>query len=113
MFALILTGLKSFGGWIVGGLAIVGSIFVIAEEEKSKGALEQQTADSDATATRVVNETTAATQTEVKAVENENDSEKTVASLPVGGAAAELLANWQAPSAAVDSPSGAAKTSSD
>jgi hypothetical protein len=113
MWALILIPFKKFGGWIVAGLAIVASVFTVAEEEKSKGKLQQQTSDNDAEATKLVNDTNASAATQVKAVENENVAEKQVSNLPSGGAAAELLHDWQQPSASVNSASGPAKAGSD
>lgn len=113
MWALILASVKKFGGWILAALVIVGAVLGFAAEEKSKGKLEQQTADSDAIATRTINETNAATQTQVKAVENETKSQADVAALPDGAAAAELLRDWQQPGATVDSAGGAAKAGSD
>ena len=104
MWALLLSPVKKFGGWIVAALTIAAAIFGLAEEEKSKGKLEQQTADSDAIATRTINETTAAAATEVKAVTNETQAQSDVAALPDGAAAGELLNNWQRP--AVSSPGG-------
>ncbi len=77
MWAIIVTGAKRFGGWIVAALSFLAMLATVwltsrkvGKAEGQAEASEQRAADREAIAVRQVNEAREASEQQVKAVQN-------------------------------------------
>lgn len=80
MWALIGTGFKKFGGWILAAfsfLAMLATVWLssrkVGKAEAEANASEQRAGDREAIATREVNEAREASQREVEVIQGAND----------------------------------------
>jgi len=101
MTALILAGLKRFGGWILAALSIAGALFVALRSSRSVGkaeakaeAAEEQTKRNEEIAVREIDVAREAAKTEVETVKGANDVQANINRLDAGDAANKLRDKW-------------------
>lgn len=101
MTALLLAGLKRFGGWILAALSIAGALFVALRSSRSVGkaeakaeAAEEQTKRNEEIAVREIDVAREAAKTEVETVKGANDVQANINRLDAGDAANKLRDKW-------------------
>lgn len=101
MTALILAGLKRFGGWILAALSIAGALFVALRSSHSVGkaeakadAAEWETRRNEQIAIREIDVAREAAKTEVETVKGANDVQANINRLDAGDAANKLRDKW-------------------
>lgn len=101
MTALLLAGLKRFGGWILAALSIAGALFVALRSSHSVGkaeaqaeAAKEETKRNEEIAVREIDAAREAAKTEVETVKGANDVATNVNRLDAGDAANKLRDKW-------------------
>lgn len=101
MGAIIIAGLKRFGGWIVALLSLAGAIFVAMRSSASVGKSEAKAEAAQADAKRTeqiavqqIDAAREAAQTEVQTVKGANDVQANVNRLDAGDASSQLRDKW-------------------
>lgn len=97
MTALILAGLKRFGGWILAALSLAGALFVAMRSSRSVGkaeAAQAETKRNEEIAVREIDAARDAAKTEVETVKGANDVQTNVNRLDAGDAANKLRDKW-------------------
>ena len=101
MTAIILAGLKRFGGWILAALSIAGALFVALRSSRNVGkaeakadAAQAETKRNEEIAVREIDAAREAAKTEVETVKGANDVATNVNRLDAGDAANKLRDKW-------------------
>lgn len=101
MTAIILAGLKRFGGWIPAALSLAGALFVALRSSHSVGkaeakaeAAEEETKRNEEIAVREIDAARDAAKTEVETVKGANDVQANINRLDAGDAANKLRDKW-------------------
>lgn len=101
MGAIIIAGLKRFGGWILAALSLAGAVFVALRSSASVGKAEAKTEAAQADAKRTeqiavqqIDAAREAAQTEVQTVKGANDVQANVNRLDAGDASSQLRDKW-------------------
>ena len=92
MTAIILAGLRRFGGWILAALSIAGALFVAMRSSRSVGKAEAKR--NEEIAVREIDAARDAAKTEVETVKGANDVATNVNRLDAGDAANKLRDKW-------------------
>ena len=101
MTAIVIAGLKRFGGWILALLSLAGAIFVAMRSSASVGkaeakaeAAKEETKRNEEIAVREIDVAREAAKTEVETVKGANDVATNVNRLDAGDAANKLRDKW-------------------
>ena len=101
MTALLLAGLKRFGGWILAALSLAGALFValrssriVGKAEAKADAAQAETKRNEEIAVREIDVAREAAKTEVETVKGANDVATNVNRLNAGDAANKLRDKW-------------------
>lgn len=101
MTALLLAGLKRFGGWILAALSVAGALFValrssriVGKAEANVEAAQQETKRNEEIAVREIDVAREAAKTEVETVKGANDVQANINRLDAGDAANKLRDKW-------------------
>ena len=101
MTALILAGLKRFGGWILAALSLAGALFVAMRSSRSVGkaeakveAAQAETKRNEEIAVREIDVAREVAKTEVETVKGANDVQTNINRLDAGDAANRLRDKW-------------------
>jgi hypothetical protein len=101
MTALLLAGLKRFGGWILAALSIAGALFValrssriVGKAEANVEAAKEETKRNEEIAVREIDVAREAAKTEVETVKGANDVQANISRLDAGDAANKLRDKW-------------------
>ena len=101
MTAIIIAGLKRFGGWILAALSFAVALFVamrsaasVGKAEAKADAAQAETKRNEETAVREIDAAREAAKTEVETVKGANDVATNVNRLDAGDAANKLRDKW-------------------
>lgn len=101
MTAIVIAGLKRFGGWILALLSLAGAIFVAMRSSASVGkaeakaeAAKEETKRNEEIAVREIDVAREAAKTEVETVKGANDVQANINRLDAGDAANKLRDKW-------------------